>query len=448
MARGKAPMSEFIIRNNRKKITRSFCVILCFFILAGGFFYWPRQAVFSSSDELKESLRQQMNELQQQIDAYRASIKGIQQQGKSLSREISLLDNKIKSANLEIRRTNLAIRQAENDLADKNVAIGQAELKLEREREILGEYIRIIYEVGQQDFWEVIFKTGKLSEIFDEIAAYDNIQKNIQVSMSQIRDLHVSLEGDKQGLEERREDFNQLKVLQELQKMALAGEEQDKKNLLAQTKGQESTYQKLLTKASADAAAIRQNLYLLEGVGLSMSLEQAYYHAKRAGDLTGIRPAFLLAILKKESSWGQKVGTGTWRKDMRPADQQAFIEICEKLGRDPDKTPVSRKPSYGWGGAMGPAQFLPSTWLAYEEKIANLTGHWPPDPWDIGDAFVAAAIKLTQNGAVAGNENSEWKAAQIYFAGRNWNNPSYYFYGDQVMEFAAVIQEQLNLISR
>ncbi|MBU4142934.1 hypothetical protein KJ590_02945, partial [Patescibacteria group bacterium] len=105
-----------------------------------------------------------------------------------------------------------------------------------------------------------------------------------------------------------------------------------------------------------------------------------------------------------------------------------------------------RKPAYGWGGAMGPAQFLPSVWLQYKDKIAQLTGHNPPDPWDIEDAFVAASIKLTQAGAAAQTYNAEWKAAQIYFAGKRWNNKAYYFYGDQVMETASVIQEQLNII--
>ena len=133
---------------------------------------------------------------------------------------------------------------------------------------------------------------------------------------------------------------------------------------------------------------------------------------------------------------------------MHTRDQQPFIQICESLNFDPDKMPVSRKPPYGWGGAMGPAQFLPAVWLSYQSQIAKLTGHNPPNPWDIGDAFVAAGIKMAQAGANEKTANAEWKAAQIYFAGKRWNNPTYYFYGNQVMELAGIIQDQLDIITR
>ena len=193
---------------------------------------------------------------------------------------------------------------------------------------------------------------------------------------------------------------------------------------------------------------IRNQLYQLEGLGVSLKFGDALKYAQVATVKTGTRAALLLAMLKKESEWGTNVGTGTWREDMHPRDHEAFIEITEKLGLNPDTTPVSRKPSYGWGGAMGPAQFLPNTWLSYEGDIARLTGHNPPNPWDIGDAFTACAYKLSKAGAGAQTYDAEWKAAQIYFAGRRWNNPRYYFYGDSVMELATQFQKQVDILEQ
>ena len=417
-----------------------FFVFAVFFMLAG------QASALTAAEEQKNNLRQQIEEIQQQIDAYRSSIAGLQQQGNTLKREVALLDSKMKAAQLEIQRTALNIKETEAGISDKNLSLQQAEIKLGRERELLAKYVQAVYEADQQGTLEMILSNEKLSDIFDRANSLQEVQRGIQDSMTAIKQAKVDLENDRQILEDRREELNQLKVLQELQRRNLVAQQAEKKDLLTQTKGQESNYQTLLKKAKADAESIRKNLYLLEGVGLSMSLEKAYQYAKQASNLTGIRPAFLLAVLKNESSWGEKVGTGTWRRDMHIRDQKAFIQICDELNLDPDKTPVSRKPSYGWGGAMGPAQFLPSVWLQYKDKIAQLTGHNPPDPWDIEDAFVAAGIKLTQAGAGAQTYDAEWKAAQIYFAGSRWNNKSYYFYGDRVMETASVIQEQLNII--
>ena len=434
-----------ISRHFQKNTTGYYFAVLWFFCLAAAVFYF-RNALASPASNLQDDLHQQINSIQQQIDDYRANIKDLETQGKTLKRDISLLDSKIKTAQLEIKQTGLSIQETEQEITDKDVSLGQAELKINRERDLLAEYLRQVNDYDQQDLIETILSNEKLSDVFDRVNSLETIQEKIQESIASIQNLKVTLENDKQTLEDKRSELNQLQVLQKIQSWALSSQQGDKKNLLAQTKGQETNFQKLMTKAQTDVSAIRKQLYLLEGVGLSMPLEQAYNYAKKASDLTGVRPAFLLAVLQKESSWGEKVGTGTWRKDMHSRDQQAFVQICNELGRNPDTTPVSRKPSYGWGGAMGPAQFLPSVWLQYKAQVAQLTGHNPPDPWDIEDAFVAAAIKLGQNGANVQNENAEWKAAQIYFAGSRWNSPVYYFYGDQVMDQAAVIQEQLNLI--
>lgn len=433
-------MSRRFRHLNQKTIRYFSLIILWFFILAG--------PCFADSTELKQNLNNQINDLQEQINSYRQSINDLEKQSKTLKGQVSILDSKIKASNLEIRRTNLMIKNAEGEIDKKNDEFSDSEKKLAREKEMLGEYVRQLNDYDQRSFLEVFLTGEKLSGLFEEMNSLEEVQQGIQDSMAQINELKTALVEDKQVLEEKIDELNQLKVAQQIQQQSILSDQQEKNDLLNQTKGQEKNYQALLNKAKTDIQSIKDQLYLLEGVGLSMSLEKAYGYAKIAGDLTGVRPAFLLAVLKKESSWGEKVGTGTWRKDMHPRDQKAFLEICDKLNLDPDKTPVSRKPSYGWGGAMGPAQFLPATWLSYEERIASLTGHNPPDPYDIEDAFVAAGLKMAQAGASSKTYYAEWKAAQVYFAGSRWNNPVYYFYGDQVMEMATAIQGQLDLITK
>lgn len=95
---------------------------------------------------------------------------------------------------------------------------------------------------------------------------------------------------------------------------------------------------------------------------------------------------------------------------------------------------------------MGPAQFLPRTWLGWRDKVAAVTGHNPPSPWNVEDAFTASALKLGAAGADQKTEEAEWRAAMIYFAGSNWRNPAFSFYGDDVIALASVLQEQIDLI--
>ena len=159
-------------------------------------------------------------------------------------------------------------------------------------------------------------------------------------------------------------------------------------------------------------------------------------------------------------------------------DVPEFLFLTNLLGIDPNSVKVSAAPSYGWGGAMGPAQFIPSTWACYagivnsttgvcgkgtdgtyagpweydasKDRIAKLAGHpsSPSNPWDNTDAFVAVGLLMSDNGAVIGDAASEREAALRYFAGwGNADNPAYAFYGDDVMSFAAQFESDISTLS-
>ncbi len=178
--------------------------------------------------------------------------------------------------------------------------------------------------------------------------------------------------------------------------------------------------------------------------------------AEHVESVTGVRPAFLLAILTQESNIGKNVGqcylknpttgAGVVAYNNRPVsgvmkptrDVQPFLKITQALGRDPYGTPVSCPMSYGYGGAMGPAQFIPSTWMIYKDRVKAITGK-EADPWDIKDAFLASALYLSDYGAAKQTYDGEWRAAMIYFSGtsRRTAYNGWGFYGDSVMEITA-----------
>jgi len=191
---------------------------------------------------------------------------------------------------------------------------------------------------------------------------------------------------------------------------------------------------------------------------------EAYELAKYVEKITGVRPAFLLAVLTQESNIGKNVGqcflkdpkTGQGirvntgekvEKVMNPTrDVPHFLNITKELGRDPFNTLVSCPiPSVGgWGGAMGPAQFIPSTWIKYKNRVKQITGS--ADPWNIKDAFVAAALYLADYGAAKRTYEAEWKAAMIYFSGTT--NPRYSFYGNSVMAIASRYEEDIKILEK
>ncbi len=193
-----------------------------------------------------------------------------------------------------------------------------------------------------------------------------------------------------------------------------------------------------------------------ESVTFAEALDMANY----VSELTKIRPAFLLAILQEELALEEfdmcyltntKTGDGIRVTDnlirpktMHPTrDVPPFLKITKELGKDPLKTLVTCPMSFGWGGAMGPADFIPSTWVLYEKKIENITKK-PADPWDTKDAFLAAGLFLSDAGAKSKTSAGERKAAMIYFSG-SANSP-HTFYADGAMKIAEEIQKDIEVI--
>lgn len=419
--------------------------LLAFFVAE---IVFPPFIIAQTTEEQKTELRQQLQELQAQIDAYREKILDAGTQEQDLKGQISVLENKIKKLNLEIESLNLATKDVQKRMEVIRNTNREIEKNINNEQKILSRTLRIVYENDQFNYVEVFFKQDKLSDMFADIKAIEEIQESLLTSLNEIRDLKKRLEEEKIVLQDREEELADLKKMQEIQTASLVGNKEKQRNLLTQTQNVKNQLINKVEVTQATVSAIREQLYQLEGQGVSLRFADALSYAQKATNKTGVRAAMLLAMLKKESEWGNNVGTGTWREDMHTRDHEAFIQITKELGLDPDTTPVSRKPSYGWGGAMGPAQFLPQTWLSYKDRIAQATGHNPPNPWDIGDAFMACGIKLKEAGAAGGNYDAEWKAAQIYFAGRRWNSPQYYFYGDSVMELAGTFQEQIDILEK
>ena len=120
-----------------------------------------------------------------------------------------------------------------------------------------------------------------------------------------------------------------------------------------------------------------------------------------------------------------------------------------ELGLDPNTQPLSCPYGGGWGGAMGPAQFIPSTWAGYQTRVATIVGKVVPSPWNPKDAFTASALLLSDLGASKGGYSAERNAACMYYSGRSCGSGKVKnaFYGDQVLQKATKIQADIDILA-
>ena len=286
-------------------------------------------------------------------------------------------------------------------------------------------------------------KNPRLSDFFNDLNNITLLQGNVRQTIVKITDFKNQLTEEKTQLALARTDAATVRAYQTSQKNETDTVRKEKNDLLSITKGQESKFQTLLKQTKETAAQIRSRIFELLGGG-ELSFAEAYDYAKLAGGATGVRPALILAILDRESALGRNVGRCSYKTAMSPSNQKIFLEITGTLNINPDSVSISCPNADGiYGGAMGPAQFIPSTWRLYAEAVSKITGRTPANPWNNADAFVAAALYLRDAGAA----QNEKIAAAKYYCGTRWNRyVCTNVYGRKVVEQAERFEEDIRAI--
>lgn len=411
------------------------------------------------AQEDKAQLQLQLEDIERQINIYQQQLNGIKGEKNTLQNKIKQLQKQQSTLNLQIQATNLKIADLEKQLAETQVSISQKLTKSQELKEQLANSIRLINERDNFPFLYTVVAQDNISGAATEIENYSKISENLKNLLSETIEIKNQLDLQAIDLERQQEEAKNLIAIKKLQQQELVGTVSAQSALLQETKGKESEYQAALSDSQKRGAEIRNRLYETLGVNKQVTFGEAVQIAQWASSATGVRAAFLLAILTQESNLGKNVGTcnrpgdgpeKSWKVVMKPdRDQQPFLQITAELGMDPDITPVScpmkdsKGKQLGWGGAMGPAQFIPSTWMGYKDKVAAITGKMA-NPWDIRDAFMASAIKLKAGGA--GTVEGEWAAAMRYFSGGT--NVKYRFYGDNVVATANKYQSDIDELNR
>lgn len=408
-------------------------------------------AVFVKAQDECQTLKEcqdLLEKYEKEISQHEKDISKTQQEQQTLQNKIYILRKKIEKLDVQIKQSNVVIKDLEVQIGDTASSVDKTVLKIQDSREKLAEILRTIYQEDQNDGLEFLLTGDSLSDFFDNIISLESLLIRNQEIVEDIKTLKINLESQKSSLDGEKDEWERMVKMQILQKQESQRTKSEQEWVLSTTKGEEAEYQKLLSESQARAQKIRGRIFELIGVPEAPTFGQALEIAKYVERLTAVRPAFLLAVLTQESNIGKNVGqcylknpeTGEGivaksgqkiERVMKPGrDVPHFLNITKKLGKDPYNTLVSCPMSFGWGGAMGPAQFIPSTWALYGDRISSITGK-PANPWDIKDAFLGAGLLLRDAGASSQTFESEWRAAMIYFSGST--NSKYKFYGDSVM---------------
>ncbi len=423
-----------------------------------------------ANDDDREACTELLKKIDQQILEQQQLVEAKKTERQSLERDVSILESQIKKSQLGIQARSIAIRELGEQIGGKEQVIEILNERQAKQRESVASLLRKTQEIDDSSLAELLLTNQNFSEFFADFEDYRTINKSLRESLLALAEIEADTNLQKQSLQDKQLEEERNKQLQEQEKAFIESKEEEKTVILEQTKGEEAAYQATLAQTQRTAAQLRSALFQLAGGGGKIPFPEAVSLAKFAGKQTGVSPAFILAILEQESEYGANIGQCTYnqvkngRPAMGPGSVPVYTVMADVLGFDINTQMVSCPLSYGWGGAMGPSQFIPSTWALYggyvntgndvfvydanQDSIRQLLDiDQPSNPFRNQDAFLATSLLMRDNGAAAGTYNAEWTAAIRYYSGWNGiNNPRNHFYGDQVMQRKARLETEIKTL--
>ena len=399
----------------------------------------------------QQALESQLTQLEGQIDQYEGQITADEQKGTSLTGAIKGLNAEIAKVNLQIQATSLTLQQINGQIADTNSQITITQGNITNEKTSVASLLQVLYEGDQTNFMELFLENPHLSDLWNETENISLLDSNLSADVTQLNTLTGQLQGQDQQLATSESAAASAQAYETAQAQQIATTKSQEGQLLTATKGEESVYQTLVTQTKQTAAQIRNQIFQLLGGG-SLTFAQAYQYAQVASQATNVNPALILAVLDRESALGQNVGQCSYQSAMSPGNIPIFLTIVQQLGLNASDMMVSCPNADGvYGGAMGPAQFEPSTWELYASSVSSVTGDNPPSPWSNADAFVATALYLRDamqgcTSIYSATLDQERCTAAKYYAGGAWKN-YLWTYGEAIVQQAQTFTQDIATIT-
>lgn len=330
-------------------------------------------------------------------------------------KELSTIKSTLTVATRKVNSTEEDIQGVTEQITRRKQGIADYQTQVEYQQQVLSAVLRELYQSSQAGTVAILSAVPSM-QMMGTRDYMSMLQDQTMKEVEKINNIKQRLEEEKKKLGQEQIAHEELLVKQKSEARNLAVQ----KNVKAQEiQRKEST----LGELNAKLAAVKNSLSKL--LGKSISTNDIVKAAKIASKRTGVRKDFILGELVVETNLGKFTGGCTYKKTrMRERDRIAFKSIAKSLDYNYKKLKVSCAASWGgYGGAMGVAQFMPTTWQGYESRIAAATGNNPPDPWDLVDGVTAMALYLKDKGA--GSKSGEFEASKRYFCGSSaspyWN---------------------------
>ncbi len=348
-----------------------------------------------------------------EINSDRQKLQEKNKQTSGVRSEIANLNYKIKISHAFINRKIALANKLKKDIGENRNDIEQLNTDISETKQSLKSLLFQLNTLETNTTLEAFLVSDSLSDFFIEQQVSKVLFETAAEQIKKNKKEKKELEQLMLDLSERELLERQLAQEKQIESEKIQRNKTYKNELLNILKNEEGAIKNtILSKEKTKQTILRRKFTLASGEKISFG--DAYHIIRPFKKQLGMDPAFILAILFQESGHRGKIGGNIGRCTYNQANKHgrakngymvmsntqipAFKKIMNDLGRDPKvqkiSCPIPRDGAYG--GAMGPAQFMPTTWLSVRKRVGGLLGKSAEkvSPFLNSDSFLASGIYL------------------------------------------------------
>ncbi|MES2470660.1 MAG: peptidoglycan DD-metalloendopeptidase family protein [Patescibacteria group bacterium] len=206
----------------------------------------------------------EIKQLEAEISQYQKQIEIIGKSASSLSSALSSLDLTQKKLNADLQLTQKRIDKVELDINNLSKNIGNQTESIEDARISLSKLMQTLREYDNATPLEAMLGTESLAEHFDEVERVVRTTGGIRTAISELRQSRTELQTTKDATELKRKELVSLRQELDAQRRVVQSTANEKKQLLAATKNQESAYKTLVADRQAKREAFEKEILAFE----------------------------------------------------------------------------------------------------------------------------------------------------------------------------------------
>ncbi len=229
--------------------------------------------------------KKQIETLQKKQREYQAQITAKQNEQASLSNQLAIIENRLGKTELDIEETNLEIEKIGLEIRKVEIDSENLDKKIEIHKNHIANLLRTIYKQEQISTLETLLLNNSLSDFLNQIKYLEDANNQIGESVKELKTQKLLLEKNQTFLEEKGKEMVALRTRLAEKKDSLIYEQNQKANILDQTKSSEKEFQALLAKARAEQSQAQTDITKAENL-IRQKLSQKERDRLESGDST------------------------------------------------------------------------------------------------------------------------------------------------------------------